>query len=82
MDFAVIEYNGELFIATKWNGEYYGECYKRAPWCGENDTFPAEGWENKTIALKPIIQEVAEGFRPLPGILIFNGRRDGCKAAY
>ena len=60
MDFEVIEYDGELFIATKWNGEYYGECYKRASWCGENDTFPAEGWENKTIALKPIIQEVAE----------------------
>ena len=30
MDFEVIEYNDELFIATKWNGEYYGECYKRA----------------------------------------------------
>ena len=43
MDFEVIEYDGELFIATKWNGEYYGECYKRAPWCGQNDTFPAEG---------------------------------------
>lgn len=31
MDFDVIEYNDELFIATKWNGEYYGECYKRVP---------------------------------------------------
>lgn len=30
MDFDVIEYNDELFIVTKWNGEYYGECYKRA----------------------------------------------------
>ena len=29
----IIKYNGAEYIAQGWNGEYYGECYKRADYC-------------------------------------------------
>lgn len=57
MNYNVIEYNGDEYIAMDWNGERYGKCYKRAEFGG---AFPAEGWENKDIALRPIYKEVAE----------------------
>ena len=60
MDFEVIKYDGELYVAMGWNGEYYSNCYKHAPWCGLNNASPADGWENKSIALKPIYKEVGE----------------------
>jgi hypothetical protein len=57
----IITYNGDEYIAQNWNGEYYGKCYKRAEYCSQpHHTFPAEGWENKDIALKPIYKEIAE----------------------
>ena len=57
MDYDVIEYNSDEYIAMDWNGERYIHCYKRAEFGG---TFPAEGWENKDIALRPIYKEVAD----------------------
>ena len=57
----IIKYNGAEYIAQGWNGEYYGECYKRAGYClGYSDTFSAPGWENKSIALKPIYKEIGK----------------------
>ena len=61
MDYDIIEYNGDEYIAMDWNGERYGKCYKRAESCQRfGGAFPAEGWENKDIALRPIYKEVAE----------------------
>ena len=57
MDYDVIEYNGDEYIAMDWNGERYGRCYKRAAFGG---AFPDEGWDDKNIALRPIYKEVAE----------------------
>ena len=57
MDYDIIEYNGDIFIAMDRNGEKYGECYKRADVGG---AFPAGGWENKDVALRPICKEIAE----------------------
>ena len=53
----IIDYEGDEYIAMDWNGERYGKCYKRAHFGG---TFPAEGWERRDIALRPIYKEVAE----------------------
>lgn len=61
MDYDIIEYNSDIFIAMDWNGERYGKCYKRAESCKHfGGAFPAEGWENKDIALRPIYKEAAE----------------------
>ena len=61
MDYDVIEYNGDEYIAMGWNGEWYKWCYKRAASCKRfGGAFPDEGWENKDIALRPIYKEVAE----------------------
>ena len=59
MDYDIIEYHGDIFIAMDWNGERYARCYKRAEFGG---AFPADGWENKDIALRPIYKEVADEF--------------------
>ena len=29
MNYEIIEYNGDEYVAMDWNGEYYGKCYKR-----------------------------------------------------
>lgn len=59
--YEIIEYNGNEYIAMDWNGERYGKCYKRAEACNHfGGVFPAEGWESKDIALRPIYKEVAE----------------------
>lgn len=61
MDYDIIEYDGDEYIATNWNGERYGKCYKRAESCKHfGGAFPAEGWENKDIALRPIYKAIAE----------------------
>lgn len=61
MNYEIIEYNGEEYVAMNWNGERYGKCYKRAKSCKHfEDTFPADGWENKDIALRPIYNQIGE----------------------
>lgn len=57
MDYDIIEYDGDEYIAMDWNGERYGKCYKRAYFGG---AFAAEDWENKDIALRPIYKEIGE----------------------
>ena len=61
MDYDIIEYDGDEYIAMDWNGERYAKCYKRAESCKHlGGAFPAEGWENKDIALRPLYKEGAE----------------------
>ena len=61
MDYDIIDYEGDEYIAMDWNGERYCSCYKRAESCKHfGGAFPAEGWENKDIALRPIYKEVAD----------------------
>lgn len=68
MNYEIIEYNGEEYVAMDWNGEYYGKCYKRDKSCKHfGGAFPADGWENKDIALRPVYKEIAEDEYELVG---------------